>query len=91
MKKTTLSLTKKERDALDEIWKLTKNRMNDETFNLLGWEDKEKFFSDLFRYGVDKASDDPPVFIKFCIDQELPIFKEGEPEEYKRDFKKMYG
>lgn len=90
-----IKLSKEELRTLKEIWEINKKYINREVMKKIGWKTFEDFCGDIFRYGMDKASDDPVTFIKMIRDEKDPIFvsakeKKKVEDDLKEEFKKAY-
>lgn len=88
-----IELTDDEAEAVKYIWEeIISKRTREKTLKTIGWKTIEDFASDIFRHGMNKASEEPIAFIKNRILGEFPVLKEDiKEEEVKGDFKKLYG
>ncbi|GEM_PF-5110396 len=89
-----MPLNDREKKELEDIWKVNLERINKEVLERIGWKTIEDFCADVFRFGMDKASEDPKSFIRKVREEKDPIFKLLKPKprkEYEKAFEKMYG
>lgn len=93
MEEAKIKLTEEEKKSIEYIWKkVVKRTVKQETLETLEWNDIEDFTSDVFRLGMDVASEDPMSFIKNRILEKYPILKEDvREEEIKGNFERIYG
>jgi hypothetical protein len=70
-----LQITKQELKELRGIWKINKSNLRREVMKRMGWNKLEDFCADVFRYGMDKVSENPKMFIELIRSDRDPIFK----------------
>lgn len=89
-----MPLNDKEKKELEDIWKINLERINKDVLERIRWKTIEDFCADVFRFGMDKASEDPKSFIRKVREEKDPIFKplKSKPQKsLKEEFERMYG
>ncbi len=90
MEQITIKLPKTKK-PVEEMWKVCKEWFKEDAFKRLGWEDKEIYFGDIFRYGMSCIAEDPFAFAQQIRDEKDPMFKEEvEEDKIKKEFEKVY-
>jgi len=89
--KVEIELSEEEKKDIEGIWKFTKERMNEETRKVLGWDSMQDFLRDVLRFGLEKSSDDPISFIQSRILQRFPVVRKEELTRFREELAKIYG
>lgn len=76
MKEIKIALTDEEMEEIEYIWKLNQERIRKEILEKINWNRAEDFVGDVFRYGMDKVSEDPKGFIRMKREEKDPLFAE---------------